>query len=58
MFAIAPSIVVLVEGHFRVGVAGECALLSPGEALFVPDTARLEFSGEGRAFVASDMPAS
>ena len=54
----SPSIVVLVEGHFRVDVAGECALLSPGEALFVPDAARLEFSGEGRAFVASDVPAT
>ncbi len=47
------SIVVVVDGCFRVNVAGENASVGPGDAFFVSGPAGLDFSGRGRAFIAS-----
>ncbi|MHA6522802.1 mannose-6-phosphate isomerase, class I [Tessaracoccus sp. G1721] len=47
------SIVMGVDGCFRAHVAGEDAVLGPGDALFVSGPAALDLSGCGRAFIAS-----
>lgn len=49
----SPAIVIVVDGDFELGVGEETRRLAQGDAVFVPEAARLSMAGTGRAYVAS-----